>query len=248
MRRPGTGERAAGADHAADGSRGPVPASPGTSAPAGTPGPPGGPVRAAGRALPGRLPPGQYIPVSWPVLHYGRVPSVNLESWDLRVAGATESGREQRWRWPEFAALPRCRVIADFHCVTKFSIPGIAWEGVPAAALLRAVPPAEAVTHVMVWADFGYSANVRIADFAADDTLFATACNGAELTPEHGYPVRLVVPGLYGWKSVKWVRAVEYLTRDRRGFWEERGYHNTADPWREQRYSYQERPGEGPPL
>ncbi len=164
------------------------------------------------------------------------------------MVGATENGREQHWGWPEFAALPRCRVIADFHCVTKFSIPGIVWEGVPAAALLRAVPPAAAVTHVMVWADFGYSANVRIADFAADDTLFATGCNGAELSPEHGHPVRLVVPGLYAWKSVKWVRAVEYLTRDRRGFWEERGYHNTADPWREQRYSYQERPGEGPPL
>jgi DMSO/TMAO reductase YedYZ molybdopterin-dependent catalytic subunit len=182
------------------------------------------------------------------VLHYGRVPAFKPESWDLQVTGATESGQEQRWRWPEFAALLRCRVIADFHCVTKFSIPDITWEGVPAAELLRAVPPAAAVTHVMVWADFGYSANVRIADFAADDTLLATACNGTELTPEHGYPVRLVVPGLYGWKSVKWVRVVEYLTRDKRGFWEERGYHNTADSWREQRYSYQERPGEGPPL
>jgi len=186
--------------------------------------------------------------VSWPVLHYGRVPVFQPDSWDLRVFGATESGREQRWGWPQFGTLPRCRVIADFHCVTKFSIPGIAWEGVPAAAVLQAAPPAATVTHVMIWADFGYSANVRIADFAADNTLLATHCDGAELTPEHGYPVRLVVPGLYGWKSVKWVRAVEYLTRDRRGFWEERGYHNTADPWREQRYSYQERPGEGPPL
>jgi DMSO/TMAO reductase YedYZ molybdopterin-dependent catalytic subunit len=139
-------------------------------------------------------------------------------------------------------------VIADLHCLTKFSVLGITWEGVPAAALLRAARPAADATHVMVWADFGYSANVRISDFAADDTLLATHGNGAELTPEHGHPARLVVPGLYGWKSVKWVRAVEYLTRDRRGFWEERGYHNRADSWREQRYSYQERPGEGPPL
>jgi DMSO/TMAO reductase YedYZ molybdopterin-dependent catalytic subunit len=164
------------------------------------------------------------------------------------VFGATESGRDHRWGWDEFAALPSHRVIADFHCVTKFSIPDVDWEGVPAAAVLQAVPPAADTTHVMVWADFGYSANVRIADFAADDTLLATHRNGTELTPEYGYPVRVVVPGLYAWKSVKWVRAVEYLTRDRRGFWEERGYHNTADPWREQRYSYQERPGEGPPL
>jgi len=194
------------------------------------------------------LPPGQYVPANWPVLHYGRVPVFDPQSWSLQVFGATESGRDHRWGWDEFGTLPSRRVIADFHCVTKFSIPDADWEGVPAAALLQAVPPAAETTHVMVWADFGYSANVRIADFAADDTLLATHRNGAELTPEHGYPVRLVVPGLYAWKSVKWVRAVEYLTRDRRGFWEERGYHNTADPWREQRYSYQERPGEGPPL
>ena len=92
----------------------------------------------------------------------------------------------------------------------------------------------------MVWADYGYSANIRIGDFAADSTLLATAVAGEPLTPEHGCPMRLVVPHLYGWKSVKWVRAVEYLTEDRRGFWEERGYHSSADPWREERFSYQE--------
>jgi DMSO/TMAO reductase YedYZ molybdopterin-dependent catalytic subunit len=194
------------------------------------------------------LPPGQYVPAVWPVLHYGPVPAFHPDTWDLRVLGATESGNEHRWSWDELGRLPRCRVVADFHCVTKFTVPGIAWEGIAAAELLRAVPPDAAVTHVMVWADFGYSANLAIADFAADDTLFATHRDGVELTPEHGHPLRLVVPSRYAWKSVKWVRAVEYLTRDRRGFWEERGYHNTADPWREQRYSYQEQPGEGPPL
>jgi DMSO/TMAO reductase YedYZ molybdopterin-dependent catalytic subunit len=182
------------------------------------------------------------------VLHYGPVPAFHPDTWDLRVSGATASGQEHRWSWDEIGALPRCRVVADFHCVTKFTIPDVAWEGIAAAELLRAAPPADAVTHVMVWADFGYSANLAIADFAADDTLLATHRDGAELTPEHGFPVRLVVPSRYGWKSVKWVRAVEYLTRDRRGFWEERGYHNIADPWREQRYSYQELPGEGPPI
>jgi DMSO/TMAO reductase YedYZ molybdopterin-dependent catalytic subunit len=194
------------------------------------------------------LPPGQYVPAAWPVLHYGPVPTFHPDTWDLRVLGATESGSEHRWSWDELANLPRSQVVADFHCVTKFTVPGIAWEGIAAADLLRAAPPDAAVTHVMVWADFGYSANLAIADFAADDTLFATHRDGEELTPEHGYPLRLVVPSRYAWKSVKWVRAVEYLTKDRRGFWEERGYHNTADPWREQRYSYQERPGEGPPL
>jgi DMSO/TMAO reductase YedYZ molybdopterin-dependent catalytic subunit len=194
------------------------------------------------------LPPGQSVPASWPVLHYGPVPKFRPGSWDLRVLGATASGREYRWSWAELESLPRHRIVADFHCVTKFTIPGIAWEGITAAELLRVAPPDDAVTHVMVWADFGYSANLRIADFAADDTLLATHRDGTELTPEHGYPLRLVVPSRYAWKSVKWVRAVEYLTQDRRGFWEERGYHNTADPWREQRYSYQELPGEGPPL
>mgnify|MGYP001472204852 CR=1 FL=1 len=192
------------------------------------------------------LPPGQYIPASWPVLHYGPVPAFKPDTWDLRVMGATESGQGYRWNWAEVNKLPRVRIVADFHCVTKFTVPAIAWEGVPAAELLRVAPPAAAVTHVMVWADFGYSANLRIGDFAADDTLLATHRDGAELTPDHGYPLRLVVPSRYAWKSVKWVRAIEYLTQDRRGFWEERGYHNTADPWREQRYSYQELPGEGP--
>jgi DMSO/TMAO reductase YedYZ molybdopterin-dependent catalytic subunit len=204
----------------------------------------GGPLR--GSAPGRRLPPGQYVPAGWPVLHYGPVPVFNPETWDLRVVGATESGQEHRWNWAQLAELPRTRIVADFHCVTKFSIQDAAWDGIAAADLLRAVPPAPAVTHVMTWADFGYSANVRIADFLAEDTILATHLDGAELSPEHGYPLRLVVPSRYGWKSVKWVRAVEYLTKDRRGFWEERGYHNTADPWREQRYSYQEQPGDGP--
>jgi len=193
------------------------------------------------------LPPGQYIPRKLPVLHYGPVPKFNPRTWNLRICGATESGTEHIWTWDEVCALPRCEVIADLHCVTRFTVPGNSWGGVSAAEVLRAVPPGDSVTHVMVWADYGYSANVRIADFAADTTLLATHLGNAPLTPEHGYPLRLVVPSLYAWKSVKWVRAIEYLTRDRRGFWEERGYHNTADPWREQRYSYQEAEGDGPP-
>jgi DMSO/TMAO reductase YedYZ molybdopterin-dependent catalytic subunit len=176
------------------------------------------------------------------------VPAFKPETWDLRVLGATDSGREHRWDWAQLQRLPRTTVVADFHCVTKFTIQDVAWDGIAAAEMLRAVPPAAAVTHVMVWADYGYSANIRITDFAADDTVLATSRNGAELEPEHGHPLRLVVPSLYAWKSVKWVRAIEYLTTDRRGFWEERGYHNVADPWREQRYSYQETPGQGPPA
>jgi DMSO/TMAO reductase YedYZ molybdopterin-dependent catalytic subunit len=194
-----------------------------------------------------RLPPGQYIPRGWPVLHYGPVPKFRPAEWNLRVFGATADGRDHSWDWPEFERLPSKRVTADLHCVTKFSVPGIHWEGVPAIAVVEAVPPHPDVTHVLVWAEYGYSANLRIGDFIADTTLLATHGGGEPLTPDHGYPVRLVVPHLYGWKSVKWVRGVEYLTADRRGFWEERGYHNTADPWHEERYSYQEDSG-GPPL
>jgi DMSO/TMAO reductase YedYZ molybdopterin-dependent catalytic subunit len=194
------------------------------------------------------LPPGQHVPPKLPVLHYGPVPRFDPRTWDLRICGATDCGREQRWNWDEVSALPHGEVVADLHCVTRFTVPGNRWAGVAAAEVLRRVPPADSVTHVMIWAAYGYSANVRIADFAADTTLLASHLDGMPLTSEHGYPLRLVVPSLYAWKSVKWVRAIEYLTGNRRGFWEERGYHNTADPWREQRYSYQEESGAGPPL
>ncbi len=183
-----------------------------------------------------------------PVMHYGPVPSFDPAKWDLQVYGTTASGGSRSWSWESFSSLPRCEVIADFHCVTKLSVLGITWAGVQAAELVSAAPPAPTATHVMVWANYGYGANLPLDVFAAPDTLLATHREGRELGPEQGSPVRLVVPSRYGWKSVKWVRAIEYLDCDRRGFWEERGYHNNADPWREQRYSYQEQPGEGPEL
>ncbi|MEU6997606.1 molybdopterin-dependent oxidoreductase [Nonomuraea sp. NPDC046570] len=193
-----------------------------------------------------RLPPGQYVPRGRPVIHYGRVPQFKPDTWSFLVYGATASGLEHRFTWQEFAALPRTSVIADFHCVTKFSIMGNEWGGVSAQELLRVAPPAPGVRHVMIWAEYGYGANLRMSDFTAPATLFATDLDNKPISPDRGHPVRIVVPHLYAWKSVKWVRAVEYLLEDRRGFWEERGYHNIADPWREQRYSYQEEPGEGP--
>lgn len=195
-----------------------------------------------------QLPPGQYAPRAWPVLHYGPVPRFTADTWDFRIFGSTASGTEYRWTWPEFAELPRRTMVADFHCVTKFSIAGVTWDGIGTTELLRLAPPGPAVTHVMAWAEYGYSANLLIADFLRDDTLLATHRDGEPLTAEHGSPVRLVVPRRYAWKGVKWARGIEYLTADRRGFWEERGYHNLADPWSEQRYSYQEEPGDGPPL
>ncbi len=195
-----------------------------------------------------RLPPGQYVQAAMPVLHYGPVPVCNPRTWDLRVYGVTACGGEHRWTLSGFRELPLCEMVADFHCVTKFSVLGIVWAGVSTAEILQAFPPGSAATHVMIWAEYGYGANLPLEAFGAADSLLATQRDGKDLTPEQGFPVRLVVPSRYGWKNVKWVRAIEYMAGDRRGFWEERGYHNNADPWREQRYSYQELPGEGPEL
>ncbi|MFC4561524.1 sulfite oxidase-like oxidoreductase [Nocardiopsis mangrovi] len=195
-----------------------------------------------------RLPPGQYAPPDRPALHYGPVPRFRPERWDFRVYGHTRSPGGARWTWPEFDSLPRTDSVSDFHCVTRFTFRDVHWTGVRAEFIAEHAPPDPDATHVMVWAEYGYSANLRMDDFLRPDVLLATHRAGERLTPEHGYPVRLVVPHLYGWKSVKWVRAIEYLAADRRGFWEERGYHNRGDPWHEQRYSYQEEPGQGPPL
>jgi DMSO/TMAO reductase YedYZ molybdopterin-dependent catalytic subunit len=187
-----------------------------------------------------RLPPGQREQRAWPVLHYGPVPRFKPDRWDLQVYGATADGGKAAWDYESFAELPRTEVQADFHCVTKFSILNCEWSGVSAATLLDLVPPAPEATFALVWAEYGYSANLRIDDLRREGSIFATHRDGAELTPDHGFPLRLIVPHLYAWKGPKWVRAVEYMTEDKRGFWEERGYHNTGDPWREQRYSYQE--------
>ncbi|MEU6850771.1 sulfite oxidase-like oxidoreductase [Actinacidiphila alni] len=196
----------------------------------------------------GELPPGQRIQRGWPVTHYGPVPRFKADRWEFRVFGVTADGDKTCWNHAEFAALPYATVIADFHCVTKFSMLGIEWGGVSTDTVVKLAPPADDVTHVMVWAEYGYSSNIRIEDFLDDKSIFATHKGGEPLTAEHGFPVRLVVPGLYAWKGPKWVRGVEYMTADRRGFWEERGYHNLGDPWTEQRYSYQEGPGDGPEL
>lgn len=195
-----------------------------------------------------KLPPGQARRHKHRALHYGPVPAFRPHRWDFRVVGATEDLGTYRWTWEEFAELPRTEVIADFHCVMRFSVPPVPWRGVSSTELVRIAPPSPEATHVMAWGEYGYSANLRMEDFLASSVMLATHRDGAPLAPEHGYPLRLLVPHLYGWKSVKWLRMLEYMTADRRGFWEERGYHNRADPWREERFSHQEEPGQGPPL
>ncbi len=189
---------------------------------------------------PRTLPPGQRLRTDLSVQHYGPVPKFRPDSWRLKVSGATADGAEHDLDLEEFAAFPRIRVLADLHCVTKWTVLDNTWEGVATRALMQAVPPADDVVAVMAWAEYGFSSNVAMEDFMSPRALLATHWNAAPLTPAHGYPLRLVVPHLYAFKGPKWLRGIEYLRVSRRGFWEERGYHNVANPWREERYSYQE--------
>jgi len=202
-------------------------------------GTPGG-VEGAGEAALTRLPPGQREQHAWPVLHYGPVPRFKPDRWDMQVYGATADGGKQVWDYEAFGELPCHTVATDFHCVTKFSILGCEWTGVLASTVLELAPPAADAVYALVWAEYGYSASLRVEDLRHEGAIFATHRDGVQLTAEHGFPLRLIVPHLYAWKGPKWVRAVEYLTEEKRGFWEERGYHNIGDPWQEQRYSYQE--------
>ncbi|WP_330278508.1 molybdopterin-dependent oxidoreductase [Streptomyces sp. NBC_00056] len=188
----------------------------------------------------GMLPPGQRLVKGWPVSHYGPVPRFRPERWTLQVFGATANKAAHSWTFEEVTALPKATVVADLHCASGTSTTGHTFFGIPARILLDLAPPAEGVSHVMAWAEYGYSANLRLEDFIADSTVMATHHDDEVLTAEHGFPLRLVVPHLYGYKGPKWLRGIEYMTQDRRGFWEERGFHNIADPWTGRRHSYQE--------
>jgi DMSO/TMAO reductase YedYZ molybdopterin-dependent catalytic subunit len=185
-----------------------------------------------------RVPPGQYLTEKWPVLTYGPVPVVDLATWRLAVTGLVEAGKSLSWS--ELRALPRIEVTADFHCVTRFSTLDNRWSGVGTRELLRQVAVRPDASHVLVHCAGGYTTNLPLEDFLAPEALLADRWGGAALADEHGGPLRLVVPHLYAWKSAKWVTGIELLAEDRRGFWEENGYHTYGDPWREQRFSSQE--------
>jgi len=182
-----------------------------------------------------RLPPGQVKTDKWPVLHHGNVPQVDLARWDLRVDGLVE--HPQRWTWDEFRALPRVRVRSDIHCVTRWSRYDNAWDGVAMTEVLRRAVVKPAARFAIIHADPDYTTNVPLDDLARDDVLLADMHDEVALAPEHGWPLRLVVPQRYFWKSAKWVRRIELTADDRPGFWERNGYHNEADPWNEERYS-----------
>ena len=176
-----------------------------------------------------RIPPGQVETRRWPVLHAGPTPRIDLPSWTFTVSGLVASSIS--WTWPEFRSLPTARVFADMHCVTRWSMLSNTWEGVLVAEVLKHVQLGDEARFVLVRADGGYSTNLPLDEFRAEDCLFAWSHNGRDLDPDHGGPLRLVVPRLYAWKSAKWVRGVEFLKDDAPGFWEDNGYHNHGDPW-----------------
>lgn len=182
-----------------------------------------------------RLPPGQILTEKWPVLHHGAMPKVNLDTWDLRVFGLVAS--DVRWTWDEFKALPRVQVESDIHCVTRWSRYDNLWEGVSVHEIFRHVTPDPGAAFVVLHAEGGYVTNLPLSELLQDEVLLADTHDGQPLTPEHGYPVRLVVPRRYFWKSVKWIRGIELVESDQPGFWERNGYHNEADPWKEERFS-----------
>jgi DMSO/TMAO reductase YedYZ molybdopterin-dependent catalytic subunit len=187
-----------------------------------------------------RLPPRQTLVDKFPVLSYGPTPRFNPQKWDFRIFGVVEE--QLRFSYEEFRALPVCRQVADFHCVTTWSKLDNVWEGVSVVDLMKRVRLKPEARYVIVHCDGGYTTNLPLEEFVDDDVMLAWRHDGRDLEPDHGWPLRLVVPKLYGWKSAKWVRAIEFAFEDRRGFWEVRGYHNHADPWLQERYSFQEDP------
>ena len=186
------------------------------------------------------LPPGQHLVAPMPVMHYGPVPRHKPERWRFTVGGATRSGRDREFEMAELAALPTTELVADLHCATHWSVLDQRWSGVPTREVIELAQPAEGVEQVLVFAEYGYAATVRLEDLASARSLLATGLDGKPLTPERGAPMRLVIPHLYSWKGPKWVRGWNYLLAPERGFWEERGYHMRGDAWLEERYAYQE--------
>ena len=185
-----------------------------------------------------RIPPGQVLTRKWPVLTYGRTPRFDPAKWSFRCFGLVE--QEVSFSWPEFLALPRAQVTCDIHCVTRWSRVDNVFEGVPIREIVARARPKPEAKYVMVHADPDYTTNVALSDLVDDDVVLALRHDGQDLTPDHGGPLRLVVPKLYFWKSAKWVRGFEFLDVNAPGFWEVNGYHMHADPWAEERYADQE--------
>jgi DMSO/TMAO reductase YedYZ molybdopterin-dependent catalytic subunit len=185
---------------------------------------------------PSRLPPGQYLTEKWPVLHAGTVPDIDLATWDFRVYGEVEE--PLALTYDELQALPQGEVTVDIHCVTRWSRFDTSFRGVHWRELANRVRPKPGARYAVAHAEQGFTANLPLTALEAPESLIAWEADGEPLAPEHGWPLRLVVPSRYFWKSAKWLRALELLDHDEPGFWERYGYHNEADYRKEQRYSF----------
>jgi DMSO/TMAO reductase YedYZ molybdopterin-dependent catalytic subunit len=181
-----------------------------------------------------RLPPGQRLTDGWPILHYGSIPRIDLATWEFRIFGLVK--HEVRLNWAQFLELAQAKVRSDIHCVTTWSKYDNDWEGVLFRDLLAMAEPLPEAKHVMFHSYGGYTTNVPIDEMQGDLDMLAYKHNGQPLEPDHGGPVRGVIPDLYFWKSAKWVRGMELIPQDRPGFWEMYGYHMHGDPWTEERY------------
>lgn len=182
-----------------------------------------------------RLPPGQRLRTDFPVLHYGEIPHIDINKWDFSVKGLVKNPFTLNYK--EFLKLPSVELITDFHCVTGWSKFDLKWKGILFKTIVSLAEPFSQAKFVSIMCDGTYTTNLPLEVAMDNDVIFAFAYDGKPLTPEHGYPLRLVVPKRYAYKSAKWVRSVEFLKEDKPGFWERRGYNNSADPWKEERYA-----------
>ena len=185
-----------------------------------------------------RIPPGQRMVKGWPVLHYGPIPRFDETTWDFSVTGLVANPFTVSYS--ELKALGPAKIVADMHCVTAWTTLDNEWEGIPFRLLAEVAAPKPEAAWVIARCEHGYTSNLSLRAMMDDDVLVAWSNRGEPLEPQHGFPLRLVVPKRYAWKSAKWLRGLEFTDRNARGFWEVRGYHNHADPWREERYSNQE--------
>ena len=185
---------------------------------------------------PARLPPGQYLTEKWPVLHAGSVPHTALSAWDFRVWGEVDEPLVLTWE--ELSELPTVEVTQDIHCVTRWSRFDTTFRGVPWSAIRERIGQRPSARFAIAHAEQDFTANVPVSFLEAEGAMLATHADGEPLTLEHGWPLRLVIPGKYFWKSAKWLRGIELSATDSPGFWERYGYHNDADPFREQRYQF----------
>ena len=182
----------------------------------------------------GRLPPGQSLTQKFPVLHYGPTPGFDAATWDLRVFGEVE--KEMHWNWQEFQQLPTIKVKTDIHCVTRWSKFDTEWEGVLFRDFIKLFGVKPTAKYVIAHCEYGYTTNMELDAMMDDDVLLTYKYNGEFLEADHGYPLRTFVPKRYFWKSAKWLRGLEFSPVDKPGFWEQAGYHNEGDPWKEERY------------